>query len=303
MSQQRRAIADRTRSSRQGRQVQREVHGGRVRKSRSGDGSTIAAPRPASLTAGSTVSRTKEAMEGPTPSRPQIAEPALAEAWQQLADDGQQPVDDSMDSDDGEYEDNDGQSEVSEEEEDNENGENDEDVLEPGADDEDLSADWGAQRPVENEFLSSQPSIITITPGNSQTSGRRASYQERRTPAPIRVSQNRTPAFLSRLPDALNPLATPVLTQTQSDPSMREFDDGSGQRTSSRRNVAAGLERSILVKARDLMWDWTIFVNRFQDPITVTEEVRRCWRDARSELGFPDFGDASLPSIEQVRYP
>ena len=46
-----------------------------------------------------------------------------------------------MDSDDGEYEDNDGQSEVSEEEEDNENGENDEDVLEPGADDEDLSAD------------------------------------------------------------------------------------------------------------------------------------------------------------------
>ena len=90
-----------------------------------------------------------------------------------------------MDSDDGEYEDNDGQSEVSEEEEDNENSENDEDVLEPGADDEDLSADWGARRPVENEFLSSQPLIITITPGNSQTSGGRASYQERRTPAPI----------------------------------------------------------------------------------------------------------------------
>ena len=69
--------------------------------------------------------------------------------------------------------------------EDNENGENDEDVIELGADDEDLSADWGAQRPVENEFLSSQPSIITITPGQSQTSGGRASYQERRTLAPI----------------------------------------------------------------------------------------------------------------------
>jgi len=256
-------------------------------------------------------------MEVPTPSRPQIAEPALADDGQQLADDGrqwaddgrqwaddgEQPADDSMDSDDGEYEDNDDQSELSEEEEDNENGENDEDVLEPGADDEDLSTDWGAQRPVENEFPSSQPSIITITPGHSQTSGGRASYQERRTLAPIRVSQNRTPAFLSRLPAALNPLAIPVLTQTQSDPTMREFDNGSGQRTSSRLNVAVGLERSILVKARDLMWDWTIFVNPFPDPITLTEEVRRCWRDTWSELGFPDFGDATLPSIEQVRYP
>jgi len=286
------------------------VRGGRVRKSRSGDGSTIAAPRPASLTAGSTVSRTRGAMEVPTPSRPQIAEPALADGWQQLADDGQQraedreqPADDSMDSDDGEYEDNDGQSEVSEEEEDNENGDNDEDVLEPGADHEDLSADWGAQRPVENEFLSSQQSIITITPGHSQTSGWRDSYQERRTLAPIQVSQNRTPAFLSRLPAALNPLATPFLTQTQSDPTMREFDNRSGQPTSSRRNVAVGLERSILVKARALMWDWTIFVSPFLDPLTLTEEVCRCWRDARSELGFPDFGDATLPSIEQVPYP
>jgi len=84
---------------------------------------------------------------------------------------------------------------------------------------------------------------------------------------------------------------------------MREFDNGSGQRTSSRRNVAVGLERSILVTARDLMWDWTIFVNPFPDPITLTEEVRRCWRDALSELSFPDFDDATLPSIEQVHYP
>ena len=249
-------------------------------------------------------------MEGPTPSQPQIAEPALADEGQQLADDGQQwaddgqqPADDSMDSDDGEYEDNDGQSEVSEEEEDNENGENDEDVLEPGADDVNLSAEWGAQRPVKNEFLSSQPSIITITPGNSQTSGRRASYQERRTSAPIRVSQNRTPAFLSRLPAALNPLAKLVLTQTQSDPTMREFDNGSGQRTSSRQNLAVGLERSILVKARDQMWDWTIFMNPFPNPTILTEEVRRCWRDARSELRFSDLGNTSLPFIEQVCYP
>ena len=249
-------------------------------------------------------------MEGPTPSGPQIAEPDLSDKWQQLADDeqqsaedGLQPADDSMDSDDGKYEDNDGQSEVSEEEEDNEKGENDEDVLESGADDENLSADWGVQRPVENELLSSQPSIITITPGNSQTSSGRAGYQERRTPAPIRVSQNCTPAFLSRLPATLNPLATPVITQTQSHPTMPEFDHGSGQRTSSRRNVAVRLERSILVKARDLMWDWTIFVIPFLDPIALTEEVRRCWRDAWSELVFLDVRDASRPSIEQVRYP
>ena len=84
---------------------------------------------------------------------------------------------------------------------------------------------------------------------------------------------------------------------------MRESDDGSGQRTSCRWNVAVGLERSILVKARDLMWDWTIFVNPVPDPITLTDEVRSCWGDARSELGFPDFADATLPSIEQVRYP
>jgi len=84
---------------------------------------------------------------------------------------------------------------------------------------------------------------------------------------------------------------------------MREFDNGSGQRTSSRRNVALRLEHSILVKARDLWWDRTIFVNPFPDPITLTEEVRRWWSDARRELGFPDFGDATLPSIEQVTLP
>ena len=117
------------------------------------------------------------------------------------------------------------------------------------------------------------------------------------------MSQNRTPAFLSRLPAASNPLATPALTQTESDPTRREFDDGSGQWTRSRRNVAVGLEHRILVKARELMWDWTIFVNPFPDPITLTEEARSCWRDGSSELGFPDFGDASLSCIEQLRYP
>ena len=82
MPQQRGAIAQRTRASRQRRQVQSEVSGGRVQKSRSGDGSTIAASYPASLTAGSTVSRTSGAMQWPTPSQPQIAELALADDGQ-----------------------------------------------------------------------------------------------------------------------------------------------------------------------------------------------------------------------------
>jgi len=69
--------------------MHREVHGRRVPKCRSGDGSTIAAARAASLTTGSTVSRTTGAMEVPTPSQPQIAEPALADNGQQLVDDGQ----------------------------------------------------------------------------------------------------------------------------------------------------------------------------------------------------------------------
>ena len=84
---------------------------------------------------------------------------------------------------------------------------------------------------------------------------------------------------------------------------MQEFDNGSGQRTRTRRNVAVGLERSILDKVRDLMWDWTIFVNPFPDPITLTEGVRKCWKHAQNELDFPDFADATLPSTEQVRYP
>ena len=72
-------------------------------------------------------------MEGPTPSKAQIAEHALADDGQQLAnvgqhwaDDWQRPAGGSMEADDAEYEDHDGQSEVSEEEKDNENGENNE---------------------------------------------------------------------------------------------------------------------------------------------------------------------------------
>ena len=79
---------------------------------------------------------------------------------------------------------------------------------------------------------------------------------------------------------------------------MWESDTESGQPSSSWQNVALGLECSIHVKNGDLVWDWTIFVKQFLDPIIVTEELRRCWSDSQSKLGIPDFGDAALLSIE-----
>jgi len=66
--------------------------------------------------------------------------------------------------------------------------------------------------------------------------------------------------------------------------------------------MATGLERSILAIARDLMWDWTIFVNPFPDPITLTEEVRTCWSEARTQFGFPHSADATPASNDQVSY-
>jgi len=72
------------------------------------------------------------------------------------------------------------------------------------------------------------------------------------------------------------------------------------QHTSSRRNMATGLERSIVLNARDLMWEWAIFVNPFPDAITLTEAVRTCWKDARRELGFPNFANATPASNDQV---
>ena len=67
--------------------------------------------------------------------------------------------------------------------------------------------------------------------------------------------------------------------------------------------MTTGLECSILARARDLMWDWTIFVNLFPDRITLTEEVRTCWSEALTQLGFPDFADGTLAPNDQVSYP
>jgi len=91
----------------------------------------------------------------------------------------------------------------------------------------------------------------------------------------------------------------PVITPSHPDPTVRELDSG-GPQASSRRNMATGLERSILARSRDVMWNGTIFVNPFPNTITLTEEVRTCCSDAPTKLGFPNFADATPPSNDHV---
>ena len=203
----------------------------------------------------------------------------------------------SLDSNNGEYEGNNGQSEESEESE-------EENELSQHGDDTDDQWAWGGQRPIGHQFLSLQHSILTITPGNAQSSSRRICYPGRRTPAPVRISQNGyTCAIPSSSPTVLNPLATQAITPSHPDPTMLELDSRGAQQASSRRNMPTGLEHSILARARDLMWDWTIFVNPFPDPITLTEGVHTCWREARTQLDFSYFADATPASNDQVSYP
>ena len=165
-------------------------------------------------------------------------------------DSRRQSADDSIDSQDGEYEDNDDQSEeeteVDEVEEEKE--------LEQYEENENLSSGWGVQRSIGYRFPELQSSILTITPGHTQSSGWVIDYPRQRAPVPVHVSQKRfTLATLSRPPTALNPLETPAITPSHSGPSMPELDSGGQQHTSSRRNMATELKRSIVLKARDLM--------------------------------------------------
>jgi len=67
--------------------------------------------------------------------------------------------------------------------------------------------------------------------------------------------------------------------------------------------MAVRLERSIMLKARDLMWDWTMFINPLPDVIILNEAVSRCWKDAPRELGFPNFADATPASGDLVCCP
>jgi len=215
-------MADRARSSRQERQRRREVLRGRFRGSGSRDGLTIiTSPSVESVMAGSAVGRRRDAVREPASSRLQVPEPVLYNRQQVL-----ESADESLDSNDGEYEGNDGQSEESEESEENEVGQHGDDMDHPSA--------WGAQRPIGHEFLSSQHSILTTTPGNTQNSSRRISYPGWRMSAQVRVSQNGcTSPIPSRAPTDFNPFAIPVITPSHPDPTVRELDRG-GQQARSR---------------------------------------------------------------------
>jgi len=246
MSQQQRQLtADRTHLSRQERQRRREVTRERAQISQSRDRLTRIPPTLESVTAGSTVSRRGNAVLGPASSQLKIREPAsvpddrdsepVPDNWEQ----GLEPADDSIDSNDGEYE---GQSQESQESQES----HEENELEQHGDDEDLFGNWGgAQRPIGHEVCNSQASILTITPGNTQSSSR-IGYPGGRTAAPVHISQNHFPSVvLSRSPAVLNLLATPAITPSHSEPTTPELESGGGEGPSSRRNMAIGLERSV----------------------------------------------------------
>ena len=136
-----------------------------------------------------------------------------------------------------------------------------------------------------------------------QSSGEET-YPSRGAHVPVSMSQNHlTHRILTHLPTLLNQLETPAITPTDSDSTMPEMPGTGGQQTSSRRNIAIGLECSIVLNARDLIWDWTMFVNLFPDMITLNKAVGRCWKDVRSELGFPNFADATPATSDLVSCP
>jgi len=212
---QRRVMTDRTGSSRQERQRQRVVLRGHFRRSGSRDRLTIIpSPSVESVKAGSGVGRRRDGILELASTALEVPEPVLKDRQQVL-----ESANESLDSDDREYEGNDGQSEESEE------SEQETELSQPG-DDTDHQSAWGAQRPIGRKFLSSQLSILTITPGNTQSSTRRISYPRRKTRAPVCVSQNgSTSGIHSHSRTVLNLPATPAITHSHPDPTMLELEN------------------------------------------------------------------------------
>jgi len=89
-----------------------------------------------------------------------------------------------------------------------------------------LQIGGGAQRPIRHEDRNSQASILTITPGNTQSSSR-IGYPGQRTPAPVHISQNRFPSVVvSGSPPVFNSLATLAITESHSERTTPELDSG-----------------------------------------------------------------------------
>jgi len=259
-------MTDQTRSSRQERKRGRQVLDGHFRRYESRDRLTIIpSPTIESVTAGSALGRRRDGMLELAPLRLEVPKPVLNHQQQVL-----DSVNECLDSTDGEYEYNDGQSEESEESE-------EENELSQHGDDADHQSVWEPHRPIGRELLSSQLSILTITPGNTQSSSTRISYPGQGMSALVRFSQNDYTSVISfRSPTVLNPPTTLAIIQSHPDPTMLELDSRGGQQASSRRNIATELDSTIVAKVCDFIWDLTIFVNWFLDPFTPTEEVCAC---------------------------
>jgi len=119
-----------------------------------------------SVMAASAVGSRRDRVRETASSRFLVPEPVMFNLQQVL-----ESVDHTLDSNDGEYERNDGQSEESEDTEENELGQHGDDKNHPSA--------WEAQRSIGCEFLTSQRSILPITPGNTQNSEWRIRYPRR----------------------------------------------------------------------------------------------------------------------------
>ena len=192
-------------------------------------------------------------------SRLLVPDPVLNH-WQQVL----YSANESLDSIEGEYEGNDAQREVREESE-------KENELSQHRDDTDPQLAWRANRPISREPLSSQHSILSINLGNTKISCTMITYPGRRMPAPVQVSQN---GYISPIPScsptALKPPRSPGITPSHPEPTMLHLNSRGRPQASRRGNSATRLERSILARACELMWDGTIFVNPFPDPIILT---------------------------------
>ena len=105
-------------------------------------------------------------------------------------------------------------------------------------------------------FRQLQPSILTVTPEQTQSNDHGIDYPRWRASILIHISQNHfTPTIHSYPPTTLGELEIPAITPSHSGPTMPELHSVDEQHISSRRNMATGLERSIMLKARDLIWE------------------------------------------------
>jgi len=160
---------DKTHPPRQGREIQKEVHRRRVKKSKSTDRLTIIPAPSASLISGATDCGGEGAVLVLASSRLEESELAFADSWLKL-------VDASTDSEDSEYvndhcESQEDEDEEGEDEDDKDVDDNDdEDKLEQHEENGNLSSGWGAQKRIGYWFPESQPLILTITPGHTQSS-------------------------------------------------------------------------------------------------------------------------------------